>query len=226
MLGGVTMEEMISNKLEYLAEKRPEKLVELAKKMHKKNPEAIESVLETVDEDGHITNRQKYDEAVQRLKWSNDKGHGERWKLEDLEKWSKIDFKNADYTKYDFAYLVNMLYAKCCKEFTDMSYFVKIAKCLLEDDDKQTKMYRGAEHDKHKHKKSNMENHYDDDDELERYEEENRRGRRRHYRNESDYDYRNEDYRNTYRGEDYRDESRRYRNEYDSRYRDNNVGFR
>lgn len=216
------MEEMYA-KLEYLAEKRPEKLVEIAKKMHKHNPEAIEGILETVQEEGHITNRQKYDELVSRLKWKNDKGRGERWKLEELEKISRIDFYNADFTKYDFAFLVNMLYAKCCKEMTDLSYFIKLAKCLLEDDDEEMKVYRGVEHENKKHKKRGMQSHYDDD--YDDYDEEMRRGRRR-YRSEADY--RNEDYNNEYRNR-YRSESERSRSEYDrydSRYQDNRVGFR
>lgn len=225
MLGGVIMDKMIS-KLEYLAEKRPEKLVELAKKIHHQNPDEMEGLLETIEEDGHITNRQKYDELVNRLKWANKKGKGERWKLDEIVEWEKINFKDVDYTKYDLAYLVNMLYAKCSNYYTDSSMFYKLAKCLLEDDDEETKMYHGAEYSKHKHNKQGVQSYYDEDDyENRRYRsEENRRGRRR-YRNESEgyEDYRGE-YRNDerYHDDDYdRSENRRHRY-----YQESNVGFR
>lgn len=228
MLGGAIMSEMTS-KLEYLAEKKPEKLVELAKKMHRQNPEEVEGLLETVEEGGHITNRQKYEELVGRLKWSNKKGRGERWKLDEIAEWEKINFKDVDYTKYDLAYLVNMLYAKCSKHYTDSSMFFKLAKCLLEDEDEETKMYRGAEHSKHKHNKSGMQSYYDEEDyENRRYRnEESRRGRRRYRSEAEDYED-NEDYRGEYRsGERYHDddydrsENRRHRY-----YQESNVGFR
>jgi hypothetical protein len=107
-----------------------------------------------------------------------------------------------------------MLYSKCCKEFTDMSFYIKLAKCFLEDDDEETKMYRGAEHHGRKYPRHGMQARYDD---YSDYDEESRR--RRYYRSE-DENFRYDDYRN--------EESRRYRNEYenyDSRYRDNRVGF-
>lgn len=210
------MEEFTS-KIKYMLEKKPEKIEKLVKHWYKQDPEMVEGLLETMEEDGHIADRGKYDELIQRLKWANDKGRGERWKPDELEKWSKVDFRNVDYTKYDFAYLVNMLYSKCCKEYTDMSFYIKIAKCLLEDKDEETKMYRGAEHSKHMHKMRGPQSYYD---EYDNYDEENRRGVRR-YRNERINDY--DDYRNDYRNYD---RPKTEYDRYDSKYQDNNVGFR
>lgn len=219
------MHEEIREKIEYMMHKKPDKLIEFVKKVYKHNPEIIEEMLESYEEFGHVTNEHKYKELTERLKWKNGQGKGERWKAEDIKRASRLNFENEDFTEFDFAYLVNMLYAKCCKEFTDMSFYIKLAKCFLEDDDEETKMYRGAEHHGRKHSQHGTQARYED------YDEESRR--RRRYRSENE-DYRNEDYRNEesrrYRNEDYRNEDyRRYRNEYedyDSRYRDSKIGFR
>lgn len=226
----------LTSKIEYMMKKHPEKVVEFAKHMYKHDPEKVEEMLETISETGHITNPHKYHELVERVKWAKDSGRGERWKIDDLKKYARIDFENVDYTEFDFAYLVNMLYAKCCKEFTDINFYIKLAKCLLEDNDEETKIYRGAEYEKHKHQKHGVQSYYDEYDE---YDEENRRGRRRRYRNERSEDYRNDDYRDEdYRYEDYRSDYRNddyrsnYRNDYDNEnrrtryYRETNVGFR
>lgn len=208
------MHEEIKEKIEYLIHKQPEKIIEFAKKVYRQNPDIIEDMLDEHGKSEHISSEHKYKELTDRLKWSNQQGKGERWKPEDIKRISKINFENEDFTEWDFAYLVNMLYAKCCKEITDITFYVKLAKCLLTDTDEETKMYHGA-FSKHKQKHQGMQSRYDD------YDEESRRYRR----------YRNEDYRNDYesRYEDYRNEDyRRYRNEasdYDSRYRDNRVGF-
>ena len=208
------MHEEIREKIEYMMHKKPEKLIEFVKKVYKQNPEVIEEMLENYEQFGHVTNEHKYKELTERLKWKNGQGKGERWKAEDIKRASRLNFENEDFTEFDFAYLVNMLYSKCCKEFTDMSFYIKLAKCFLEDDDEETKMYRGAEHHGRKHSRHGMQARYDD---YSDYDEESRR--RRYYRSE-DEKYRYDDYKN--------EESRRYRNEYesyDSRYRDNRVGF-
>ncbi len=186
----------LTEKIEYMIEKSPEKVIEFAKHMYRHDPQAVERMLETFEDDGHIINKRKYDELIEKVKWSNGNGRGERWKFDEIKKMSKIDFTNVDYTEFDFAYLVNMLYAKCCKEFSDMSLFIKLAKCLLEDKDEETKVYQGAYTHKKKHKKQGPQYYYDDYrndyQNYNDYDEENRRGRRR-YRSEKD-DYENREY--------------------------------
>ncbi|MCM1003584.1 MAG: hypothetical protein NC408_04510 [Candidatus Gastranaerophilales bacterium] len=209
----------ISEKIEYLMEKCPEKVVEFARHMYKHDPEAVERMLETFEDDGHLTNKRKYDELIQKVKWTNGNGKGERWNFEDVKKASKIDFANVDYTEFDFAYLVNMLYAKCCKEFTDMSFYIKLAKCLLEDKDEETKVYRGAYSNNKKHSQRGAQNYYNENrsynenrgyDDYDDYNEENRR--RRRYRSERMDDYENRSY-----NEDNRYSDRRSYNEYQDR---------
>ena len=75
-----------------------------------------------------------------------------------------------------------MLYAKCCKYFTDPSTYLKFAKCLLEDNDEETKLYRGAYHQKRQY---DMRGERDYHEEPDMYDEESRH---RRYRSERIYD--------------------------------------
>jgi len=203
------MDEMIE-KIEYLMKKHPEKIVEFTKQMYKYDPKSVERMLSDSKGDGYIANRKKYEELIEKLKWANGSGRGAKWSFEDIKKNSRIDFSNTDYTEFDYAFLVNMLYAKCCKEFNDPSFYLKLAKCLLEDNDEETKLYKGAYHKDHK--QSGHKSRYSEygDDEYDRYDEEDRRHRR--YRNDTND-----------RMENY---NRRYTdNEYDGYYRENNIGF-
>ena len=198
------------NKIEYMIEKRPDKVAEMIEKVYKHNPDIIEEMLEYPEDAEHIPSRKKYEELINKVKWADGNGRGAKWSFEDIKRNSKINFDNVDYTEYDYAYLVNMLYAKCCKHITDPSLYLKLAKCLLEDNDEETKMYRGAEYHKHQQSRRGIQSRYDDYN-IDDYDEEMRRGRRR-YRNESDDNMRMDS---------------RYRNDdrFDSRYRDTNVGF-
>lgn len=191
------------NKIEYMIEKKPDKVVEMLEKVVKYNPEIVEEMLDYPSDAEHIPSRKKYEELISRVKWADGNGRGAKWDFDTIKRNAKVNFDSVDYTEYDFAYLVNMLYAKCCKYISDPAIYLKFAKCLLEDNDEETKMYRGAEYHKHKEYKHGTQNKYDDYD-IENYDEE---ARRRHRRYRSEYD------------------DRRFDDRYDSRYRDNNVGF-
>lgn len=143
-------------------------------------------------DDEHIMNKHKYEELVQKLKWANGNGKGQRWEFDDIKKMARIDFSDVDYTEFDFAYLVNMLHAKCCKEITDLSSYIKLAKCLLEDKDEETKMYRGAYSNNKMRNKRGSQAYYNSYDDNYGYDEENRR--RGRYRNERMDDYENRYY--------------------------------
>lgn len=206
------------NKIEYMISKNPHKIAEMLEMVYKHNPDIIEEMLE-YDDMEHITNKRDYDEHVGKLKWANKNGNGERWKMEDLKKYSKIDFSNVEFTEFDFAYLVNVLYSKCCKYITDMGMFIKIAQCLLEDEDEETKVYKGTHSKKQKQNRHNPQAYYNEY--RNEYDEESRRGVRR-YRNERMDDYENRYDNREYDGDNY---NRRYRNEDTRYYKDTNVGF-
>jgi len=196
----------ISEKIEYMMEKHPEKVMEIAKHMYKHDPEIVERMLDYPDDADHITSRRKYEELTERIKWADGNGRGAKWNFEDIKKNSRIDFENVDFTEYDYAYLVNMLYAKCCKYISDPSVYLKFAKCLLEDRDEDTKIYHGAYQSKRKYSKRGEQDYYDDYHEPVRYDEEYRRHGR--YRSERMNDYDRRTYENP--------------NRY---YKESNIGF-
>lgn len=206
----------ITEKIEYMLHKKPDKVAEFVKQVYHQDPEIVERMLDYPDDAEHIPNRRKYDELVEKIRWEDGNGRGAKWSFEDIKKQSRIDFDKVDYTEYDYAYLVNMLYAKCCRYITDPSIYLKLAKCLLEDRDEETRIYRGHNYNQKRYKERGAQNHYPD------YTEEDRRYR--HTRSEMndpfedrDRRYRNEnDYRRTYNNDRYPQ---------DSYYRDNHVGF-
>lgn len=83
----------------------------------------------------HIVNKEMYDKAVMYLKWADDKGAGAKWTVDDIVKIADIDFDEKDYYKYDFAYVMNMLYSDYCNIFTETNYYIKMSKNYLEDKD-------------------------------------------------------------------------------------------
>ena len=82
----------------------------------------------------HIQDPDMYRQAVRNLKWTNRKGNGERWNMDDIIKRSDIDFNQEDFTPYDYAYMVNARYA----DYGDISekpdYYMQMAKYDLHND--------------------------------------------------------------------------------------------
>lgn len=83
----------------------------------------------------HIVDRNMYDKAVSYFEWSNDKGMGAKWTVEDIDNLANIDFDEKDYYLLDYAYVVNMLYSDYGHIFSDSNYYLKMAKAYLEDPD-------------------------------------------------------------------------------------------
>ena len=83
----------------------------------------------------HIVEKDMYDEAISYLRWSDDKGTGAKWEIETIVKLVDINFDKSKFTKFDYAYVVNMLYSDYCHVFTDSDYYLKMAKAYLTDED-------------------------------------------------------------------------------------------
>lgn len=235
----------LMKEFENMLEENPEKVMEFTKHLYKHNPEAVKKMLMTYEDNGHIKDKRTYQELVDDLQWSNKQGYGEKWTLEKIKKNAGINFEETDFTEFDYAYLVNFLFSKCCKYTQDSYVFLKIARGLLEDKQKQMKLNKGSFMKKQKHQQRGEQAYYDLF-----FEAENENYNRR-YRNENrgydldDYDnesYDEESRRRRYRSEANDDDDmemenrrgrRRYRSEsdYDDRnegryYKENNVGFR
>lgn len=62
-------------------------------------------------------------------------GSGAKWEVDSIVKLVDINFEKAGFTKFDYAYVVNMLYSDYCHIFTDSDYYLKMAKAFLTDED-------------------------------------------------------------------------------------------
>ena len=208
--------EDLRNKIEYLAHKKPDKLAELVKEMYHKAPQDIEYMLEQFSGGEHLTNREDYEKCVKKLKWIDNRGAGAKWQFDDIirlaEKTEHVDFDNVEYTEFEFAYLVNLLYAMFCKVFSDSTYYLKMAKSIFDYSNVSEEQHYGDFFKPMKQQKSKH-NAYDYRNEDYRYENENRRTR---YEYEN-YDPRYEDEESRRRR--YRSESDEYENNYDRRRR-------
>ena len=87
------------------------------------------------NDDFHLRNKMQYDKSVELFEWVENKGTGAKWTCEDILKLASINFESKDYTKYDYCYVMNMLWSDYCNVFQDASYYLKMAKNYLEDPD-------------------------------------------------------------------------------------------
>lgn len=83
----------------------------------------------------HIVEKDMYDKAISYLKWSDGEGTGAKWEVDKIVKLVDINFDKTKFTKFDYAYVVNMLYSDYCHIFTDSDYYLKMAKSFLTDED-------------------------------------------------------------------------------------------
>lgn len=107
----------------------------LMDKFRDKMPEEFVKTMFEEEYGCHIVDRSIYDEAVSLLEWSENRGSGAKWSVEDILKLANIDFSNKNYYEYDYAYVVNMFQSDYGHIFTEPSYFLKMAKAYLEDPD-------------------------------------------------------------------------------------------
>ena len=94
----------------------------------------------------HIYNEELYNEAISYLEWANGKGKGAKWDVDTIIKLSDINFEEVKFYEYDYAYVVNMLWSDYCNVFTDTSYYIKMAKMYLMDEDYPGKADERAYH--------------------------------------------------------------------------------
>ena len=127
-----------------------EKALEKYNKLKAENPNLDNEMISTFIEDMpaeaimlfdrmeygcHIVDVEMYDKAVSLLKWVDDKGSGAKWSVDDIVKLSGINFEGKPYYEHDYAYAVNMFWSDFCNVFTEPSYYLKMAKNYLEDND-------------------------------------------------------------------------------------------
>lgn len=207
------MDENIRNKVEYLAHKKPDKLAEVVKEMYYKAPHDVEFMIEQFAGGEHLTNKEDYEKATKELKWIDNRGQGAKWEIDEIlrlaQKTANIDFEEVDYTEFEFAYLVNLLYAMFCKVFVEITYYLRMAKavfeyCKISEKQHYGDFFKPIQQDKDKHHANNYRYEYENRKYDPRYEEENREYNR-------SYNYENEEARRRYRNEnEYSPQNRRY----------------
>lgn len=95
----------------------------------------------------HIQDDEMYRDAIRHLKWNNGKGHGERWKINDLIESSGIDFDREEYTPHDYAYAVNAHYADYGDLSENPEYYMQMAKNYLRNNSFPERPEERAYHD-------------------------------------------------------------------------------
>jgi hypothetical protein len=207
------MEKDMRTKIEYIVEKRSDDIVEFIMYLYKRYPDEVDKMFKHTKIDEHITNKRDYEKAVQHFKWANGRGQGEKWKPEELNRIARIDFKDVDYTEYDFAYMVNKLYSKCCKDYPEMSYYIKMVKNIFDNKDEnenENETYQGDFFKtENKQKQGNLYLAYDSEN-------------RRYYNEYDRYENnRYEKYDGNYNG-DYENSKYKYNPRYDGQYENHN----
>ena len=82
----------------------------------------------------HIMDEDYYNMAVSCLE-NKDGSKGSHWDINTIKNRSGINFDNEDFSLYDYAYVVNMLYSDYGNIFSDTSYYLKMAHNYLSDED-------------------------------------------------------------------------------------------
>lgn len=122
-------------KYKELKSERPNLDKEMVDKFISEMPEEAIMLFDNMMYGNHIANEELYNCAVSYLKWTDDKGSGAKWAEEDILKLSGINFDDKDYYPLDYCYVVNMLYSDYCDIFTEPSYYLRMARNYLEDND-------------------------------------------------------------------------------------------
>ena len=121
--------------------------------------------------DRHINNAEQYRRYVNNLEWNNRRGRGEKWNMDEIIKRSDINFDEEDFTPYDYAYTVNMLYS----QFGDMSdrqeYYRNMGKNYLRNDSYPERGGERAYYDaQRRNYRNNNRYNYNNHDSYEQYE--------------------------------------------------------
>lgn len=88
-----------------------------------------------MNNDRHIRTKEQFDEAVEHLEWFDKKNTGAKWSVDSIisNMNNRSRLENSGITKYDYAYIVNSLYADFGKASPEQSYYLRMADSFLEN---------------------------------------------------------------------------------------------
>lgn len=127
---------MLREKVFYILKKYPDRIADVVENMHELYPDEVEKFIDECCNGYHIKNDEMYNQAIKCLT-NFDGSKGGHWSVETIESKSQnygIDLEKADYTEYDLAYAVNMVYSDM-GDFLTIDQIFKGAKRFLEDKD-------------------------------------------------------------------------------------------
>lgn len=112
----------------------PEYNHKLVMRWREKMPESFAITMYEDEYGCHIFSEDLYEEATSYFV-NPDGSKGPHWSITTIKEKSGIDFDTKDYTCYDYAYVVNMLYSDYSIVFVEPTYYLKMAKAYLTDED-------------------------------------------------------------------------------------------
>lgn len=124
----------LREKTKHILKRDAELIADFVEDMYELYPNEVEKMIDEQFYGCHIRSESMYEEAVKLLK-KPDGEYGAKWSVEDIARKSGIDFEKEDFTKHDFAYVVNMLYSDYGKKVTDVETILDMAEIYLTDDD-------------------------------------------------------------------------------------------
>ena len=121
-------------KYKELKEKHPTIDHDLVMTFAEEMPDEFENALLIYEYGCHIVSKDMYREAVSYFE-NPDGTKGAKYTVEDIVQRSGIDFDKKEYTKLDFAYMVNMHFSDYGERIKDLDYLMFMAKHDLTDKD-------------------------------------------------------------------------------------------
>lgn len=105
----------------------PEEVENMILVWWEKMPEQAEQSINEIIYGCHIATQKAYECYINKLP-------SIKWSFEDIMNVAKIDFSTKQYYEYDFAFLMNYLYILFHDKFSDYSYYIFMAKAMLENE--------------------------------------------------------------------------------------------
>ena len=124
----------LREKVKTILKKDAERIADFVEDMYSLYPDEVGRMVEEMYLGCHIRDEKMYEKAVSYF-INPDGSKGAKWTVSDIVNKSGIDFDKKDYTKHDYAYVVNMLHSDYGSKIKDPELLLDMAVMYLEDED-------------------------------------------------------------------------------------------